>query len=296
MIQDFQDNTVLVITGATASGKASLAHKIARECGGEVIVADSMKVYRNADILTSKPPPEHLKEVRYHLIDIIEPDRWYDAGSFCRTARSVIDNLHRKNKLPVVAGGTALYVTSLMEGIADIPPLDEEVEKNLELEPTGELYRQLKDQDPERASEIHPNMRKRIIRALGVFIQTGKKMSELLKKTSPPPYNFAALRISWEREELYSRINRRVDRMCSMGIEKETEKLLEKYGRGAPVFEGLGYGEIASYIKGELSFEEAVEAIKKTTRNYARRQLTWWRNRDIIKLDGRKLKAAGIIS
>ncbi len=296
MTEDSRDNTVLVITGATASGKSSLAHKIARECGGEVIVADSMKVYKDADILTSKPLPEYLEEVKYHLLDIKKPDKWYDAGTFCRDARVTIDSLHQKQKLPVVAGGTPLYVTSLMEGIADIPPLDENIEKELERKSTEELYRQLKKKDPERASEIHPNMRKRILRALGVFIQTGKKMSTLLKETYAPPYDFIALRISWEREQLYSRINARVDRMCSMGIEDETKKLLSKYSLEAPVFEGLGYKEMASYISGEISFEKAVEDIKKTTRNYARRQLTWWRNRKIIKLDGSKLKTAGVIN
>jgi len=281
---------VLVVAGSTAGGKSELAHLIAKSIGGEIIVADSMKVFKGADIGTAKPSKRRQEEVKYHLLDIIGPDKRYDVGTFYRDSCEIIDKLHSEGKVPVVAGGTSFYVARLIEGLAEIPSVEDEILNILEEKNTEELYCELQKADPERASQIHPNMRKRIVRALGVYRQTGKKMSELLKDTNPPGYNFIVMTIVWDRDELYGRINRRVDQMVERGLVNEAEELFEKYGEKAPVFEGVGYKEFISYFKKEAGLEETIEEIKKNTRNYARSQLTWWRNRETIQLSGRKLK------
>jgi tRNA dimethylallyltransferase len=274
---------VIIVTGPTAGGKTKLAHSIALSAGGEIIVADSMKVYRGADIGTSKPPEDYLKEVKYHLLGIIRPDERYDLGSFHKDSLNIIKSLHKRNKLPVVAGGTPLYITKLIEGLADIPSINEKTAEKLEGMDTAELYERLKKADPERAEAIHPNMRKRIIRAFGVYLDTGSKMSQLLSETRPPPYNFIVLYIDWPREKLYERSEKRVDRMFEAGLIEEVKLLLDKYSDKAPVFEGVGYSETVQYLRGVMTIKEASDEIKKKTRHYARKQLTWWRNRTFTR-------------
>ncbi|MEA3505937.1 MAG: tRNA (adenosine(37)-N6)-dimethylallyltransferase MiaA [Elusimicrobiota bacterium] len=286
---------VIVITGPTAAGKSGLAHKIARAAGGEIIVADSVKVYKGADIGASKPTAEKLKEVKYHLLDIIEPDQRYDVGRFYRDSIDIIEKLHQKDRLPVVAGGTPLYITKLTEGLADIPALKEETRKELSQFSTSELYSRLEKADPERASELHPHMRKRILRALGVYMDIGRKMSELYEETKVPSYDFIKLYVSWPREELYERIEMRVEKMFKAGLVEEVKTLLKNFGSDAPVFEGVGYSETTAYLAGDLTLEEAKEEMKKNTRHYARKQLTWWRNRNLVCLDGEKLKTERVI-
>ncbi|MFH1416099.1 MAG: tRNA (adenosine(37)-N6)-dimethylallyltransferase MiaA [Elusimicrobiota bacterium] len=282
-------NDVLVIAGPTASGKSRLAYLIAKNTGGEVIVADSMKVYRTADIGTSKPPSEYRDNVNYHLMDMISPDDRYDVGSFCRDASSIIDSLHSRKKLPVIAGGTALYVMKLTEGLADMPEVSSKIIRELESLSSEDLYEELCRVDPKRASELHPNMRKRIIRALGIYRSSGKRMSEYILETKPPSYNFKLLTIEWKRETLYNRIDKRVDKMISQGLVDEVRELYTRYGPDAPVFEGVGYRQLIPYIENRQDIAGAVGEIKKATRNYAKQQLTWWRNRDILRLDGTKL-------
>lgn len=280
---------VLIITGPTASGKTKLAFLVAKNTGGQIILADSMKVYREADIATAKPSAKYQKEVKYHLIDILDPVDRYNVGSFYQDACIIIDSLHKKNILPIITGGTSLYIAKLLEGLADIPEVPVNIIDEFKNESTSQLYEKLKEIDPERAEKLHPNMRKRIIRALGVYKHSGKKMSELLLTTKPLSYNFIVQGIKWKREALYQRINSRVDKMLKNGLLDETKKLYSKWGFRSPVFEGLGYKQLIPYIKGEIEIEDAVEEIKKATRNYAKTQLTWWRNRDILWLDGNKL-------
>lgn len=283
---------VIVITGPTASGKTSLAHLVAKSVCGEIIVADSMKVYRGADIASAKPPKSNREEVKYHLLDILEPDQRYDVGSFYKDTCRIINKLHRKKILPIVSGGTSLYITKLIGGLAKIPKIPEEIKNELKKKPVELLYEELKKVDPVRAGQVHPNMMKRIIRALGVYKHTGKRMSALMLNTKPPLYNFVILGINWERGVLYGRINKRVDKMLKAGLVDEAQNLYKKYGPDAPVFEGVGYRQLLGYIKGNIGFEQAVEDIKQATRNYAKSQLTWWRSRELIWLDGEKLNSA----
>jgi tRNA dimethylallyltransferase len=280
---------VIIITGPTASGKTALSHLLAKNTGGQIIAADSMKVYRDVDIGTSKPPRSYQQEVKYHLIDIVEPTRRYDVGSFYRDACILIDGMHNKNILPIVTGGTSLYIAKLMEGLAEIPGIPEEMKKELEKKPVKILYDDLKKVDPKRAEQLHPNMKKRIVRAIGVYEITKKKMSELLLCTKPPNYNFILLGISWKREVLYERINKRVDKMIEAGLVEEVKNLYSLYGGEAPVFEGVGYQQLLTYLKGDMELKQAIGDIKQATRNYAKSQMTWWRNRKVIWLDGKKL-------
>jgi tRNA dimethylallyltransferase len=286
------NNTVIIVTGPTASGKAKLAHMIAKSIGGEIIVADSMKVYREADIATSKPAKALQKEIKYHLIDIIDPTDRYNAGDFYRDSCVLIDGLHQKNKIPVVAGGTSLYISKLIEGIADIPSLPDDITKELEAKPVEELYKELESVDPERAREIHPNMKIRIVRALGVYRVTGKKMSDLMLCTTPPDYNFIVVGLNWDRAVLYDRINNRVDKMVENGLVEEAELLFSKYGPEAPVFTGVGYKQMLPYLQDKIDLNKAIADTKKSTRNYAKRQLTWWRGKNVIWLDGEKISNA----
>ncbi len=286
---------VIIITGPTAGGKTKLAHRIALSAEGEIIVADSMKVYRKADIGTSKPSSDYISEIRYHLLGVIDPGERYDVGTFYKESLNIIDSVHKDGKLLVVSGGTPLYITKLTEGLADIPAIKDETAGKLKDEDTAKLYKRLKKADPERAKNLHPNMRKRIIRALGVYLDTGKKMSVLLEETQVPHYNFIKLYIDWPREKLYERIERRVDKMFEAGLVEEVQGLLESYGESAPVFEGVGYSEVVRHLKGEFSLDAAKEEIKKNTRHYARKQLTWWRGRPLIRLSGEKLTEAGVI-
>ncbi|MGM0442337.1 MAG: tRNA (adenosine(37)-N6)-dimethylallyltransferase MiaA, partial [Elusimicrobiota bacterium] len=261
---------VIVITGPTASGKTKLAHSMALSLDGQVIMADSMKVYREADIGTSTPPLEYREEVNYHLVNIIEPTERYNLGKFYRDSRDIIDRLHKDGKLPVVCGGTSLYITKLMEGLAEIPSLEEDIKEELNNRESGDLYEELQKKDPARAKNLHPNMKKRIVRALGIYRQTGKKMSTLLQKTTPPDYEFIPMAIKWDRDILYERINKRVDRMIDSGFIDEVKTLSEKYSKEAPVFEGVGYRDILKYLEGDIKLKKAKDDIKQSTRNYAR--------------------------
>ncbi len=281
---------VIVITGPTASGKTKLAHRLALSMDGEIIMADSMKVYREADIGTSTPPLEYRKKVNYHLVDIIDPTQRYNLGEFYRSSLDIIERLHSQGKLPVVCGGTSLYITKLMEGLAKMPAVKDNIKEKLNQRESGELYKELQKTDPARAQKLHPNMKKRIVRALGIHRQTGKKMTTLLKETTPPDYDFIPLGIKWERDILYKRINKRVYDMIEKGLVEEVKKLSKKYSKTAPVFEGVGYRDVLKYLEGKISLKKAMEDIKQSTRNYARKQLTWWRKREIIWLSGKELE------
>ncbi len=285
-----RDKDVLIITGPTASGKTKLSYLITKSIQSEIIVADSMKVYKGADIGTNMPAKEYQNEIKYHLLNIREPNDRYDVGSFYRDTISLIDSMHLKGITPIVCGGTSLYIVKLIEGLAKMPVISKNIIEELSKKETKALYGELKEIDPKRAKEVHPNMRKRIIRAIGIYRETGIKMSEFISKTSPPPYNFIVLTIKWEREVLYGLINKRVDKMIGDGFIEEAEELYKRYTEKAPIFDGVGYSQILEYIKGEISKDVLIEKIKQATRNYARRQLTWWRKRNIIYLDGDKIR------
>ena len=266
----------LIILGPTAAGKTALSIELAKKLGGEIISADSMQVYRGMDIGTAKPTTEERQDIPHHLIDIKDPDESWTVSDFVEQANGLTGSLAH----PIIVGGTGLYLWSLLEGFSfPIIPADKELRERLEKEPLAELYSRLLTVDPDAAIKIHPNDKKRIIRALEVFELTGKPISKLQEPRrsvagSPP----LLIGLNLPREELYSRINQRVDSMIEKGLIDEVKGLLAKgYSKALPSFQALGYKEVVEYLDGKWNKEQMIEELKKRTRNFARRQMTWFR-------------------
>ncbi|MCK5503537.1 MAG: tRNA (adenosine(37)-N6)-dimethylallyltransferase MiaA [Thermodesulfovibrionia bacterium] len=283
-------NKVIIILGPTGVGKTGLSILLAKKLDSEIISADSMVVYRNMDIGTAKPSPAELKEVKHHLINIATPDETFSAGVFKRKATDAINELHCKNKIPVIAGGTGLYIRSLTRGLFEGPGADWPLRKYLMEEErrhgNGHLLSRLQTVDPAAARGIDPNDIRRIVRALEVFMKEKKGISEVRQAaTMPLEYDFIKIGLSRERKELYRLIEDRVDKMMEDGLLEETKRLLEiKPNRTA--MQALGYKEMRSYLDGEVNLAEAVRLIKKRTKMYAKRQYTWFRKEpDISWID-----------
>lgn len=283
-------NKVIVIAGPTASGKTDLAIKLAHEINGEIISADSMQIYRGMDIGTAKPTMEERQGIPHYLIDIVDPDEEYSVAHFQRDAKNCIREILNSGKVPIVAGGTGLYINSLVYNINfSETTADWEYRKQLEEiardKGPEELHRFLQKVDPVSAEKIHPNNIKRVIRALEVFKTTGKPISQhqLESRTEKPEYEFKIFGLEMDRKILYERINKRVDKMMEMGLYEEVEGLLEKYSPDLVSLQGIGYKEIISAIKGEYSLEEAVEKIKLNTRHLAKRQITWFKKTENLR-------------
>ena len=279
------NNTVIIILGPTAVGKTGVSILLAKALKTEIISADSMQIYKHMDIGTAKPSPDELKEVPHHLINILSPDESFSAGLFRDNAVKLINGLHRKNKIPLIVGGTGLYIRTLTRGLFEGPSADWKLRDELmEAEREhgkGHLYEYLKNLDPEAAKKIEPNDARRVIRALEVSLKY-KRISDYQKSaTKPEPYNFIKIGLTRERKELYRLIDERVDKMMREGLQEEAERLL-KLNPSATALQSLGYKEIGSYIAGEVSLKEAIELIKKRTRNYAKRQMTWFRKESDI--------------
>lgn len=275
-----QNKTVIIILGPTGVGKTAASIFLAKALDTEIISADSMQIYRHMDIGTAKPSPDELKEIRHHLIDILSPDESFSAGIFKERASEIIDALHAKNKIPVIVGGTGLYIRSLTKGLFDGPAADLPLRKKLADEEgrhgKGHLYKLLCSVDPAAAAKINPNDLRRTVRALEVSLKEGKKFSEYQKvSTMPSNYDFIKVGLVRDRKELYRLIEERVDRMMERGLLQETEKVLAmKPYRTA--MQALGYKEMALYINGDVDYNEAVRLTKKRTKMYAKRQLTWF--------------------
>ncbi|ACX53002.1 tRNA delta(2)-isopentenylpyrophosphate transferase [Ammonifex degensii KC4] len=273
---------LVVITGPTATGKTAVGIEVALRLGGEIISADSMMVYKGMDIGTAKPSLEERKGVPHHLIDVVEPHEHFSVGAFQALARKLIEEIHSRGKLPLLVGGTALYIRAVIDGYIFTVKADKELRQRLLEEAqekgTTHLHAQLQAIDPQAAAKIHPRDRKRLVRALEIYYQTGKPPSEVMKK-EPPPYDVLMFGLNLAREELYRRIEQRVDAMLAAGLVEEVRRLLEQ---GVPPqatsMQGLGYKEIAAYLRGEISLERAVYLIKRNTRRFAKRQLTWFRH------------------
>jgi len=283
-------NKVIVIAGPTASGKTDLAIKLAHEINGEIISADSMQIYRGMDIGTAKPTMEERQGIPHYLIDIVDPDEEYSVAHFQRDAKNCIREILNSGKVPIVAGGTGLYINSLVYNINfSETTADWEYRKQLEEiardKGPEELHRFLQKVDPVSAEKIHPNNIKRVIRALEVFKTTGKPISQhqLESRTEKPEYEFKIFGLEMDRKILYERINKRVDKMMEIGLYEEVESLLEKYSPDLVSLQGIGYKEIISAIKGEYSLEEAVEKIKLNTRHLAKRQITWFKKTENLR-------------
>lgn len=274
---------LLVICGPTASGKSDLAIELARELDAEIINADSMQVYRGMDIGTAKPAPQQRAEIHHHLIDVAAPDRLFSAADFADAADRAIGDIIARGKRIIVAGGTGLYIRALLKGLVESPSGAGEVRRQLQ-EEARELGNQamlekLAQVDPESAARIHPNNLVRIIRALEVHRLTGLPLSTFQDRHGFSRQRYPALQIgiSVERQELYRRIEARVERMIRDGLVDEVKGLLAAgYGADLKAMRAIGYKEICMHLAGETTLEEAVALIKRDSRRYAKRQLTWF--------------------
>lgn len=275
---------VLAVVGPTATGKTDVGILLAEALGGEIISADCMAVYRGMDIGTAKPTPEQQRRVRFHLIDVCDPDEPFSVARFQQMALEAIRQIRLRGALPLVVGGTGLYVKALLDGF-HIPPaaanqaLRQQLWQEAKRQGSAALHARLQEVDPLAASRIHPNDAVRIIRALEVYQVTGRPISEW-QRCQPPPEVGKARRfgLTMPRDMLYRRINERVERMVAQGWLDEVRRLLEaKYDPHLPAMRSLGYGELIQVIQGRLELSEAIALIQRETRRFAKRQLTWFR-------------------
>ena len=286
---------LIILAGPTAVGKTSLSIRLAKETGGEIISADSMQVYRHMDIGSAKITKEEMEGVPHYLVDMLEPEEEFNVVRFQQMAEEAAERIWEKGKIPLVVGGTGFYIQALLYDI-DFTENDgdESYRRRLEQkasdeEGASELYEMLTTVDPKAAREIHPRNLKRIIRALEFHHQTGKKISEHneTQRQKSSPYNYAYFVLTDERSRLYERIDRRVDLMMEQGLLDEVRYLKERGVRkDSTAMQGLGYKELYAYLEGEYPLDEAVRIIKRDTRHFAKRQLTWFkRERDVIWAD-----------
>jgi len=275
---------IVVICGPTGIGKTSAAIALARLFHGEIISADSMQIYRHMNIGTAKPTSEERAAAPHHMIDIVAPDEPFDAARFAREARSAIAAVADRHALPIVTGGTGLYIKSLTQGIFCTKPVDpalrEQLKKDMDRMGAPALHRRLRQRDPETARRIHPNDAFRIIRAIEIFETTGKPLSDHHSAHRFGETHFRTLKIGLEMERpaLYDRIDRRVDIMLEMGLVAEVRRLLEMgYPSGLKSMKSIGYRHMADFIEGRTTWVEAIRTLKRDTRRYAKRQYTWFK-------------------
>jgi tRNA dimethylallyltransferase len=281
---------VLVILGPTASGKTELAFRIARKIGGEIISADSRQIYRQMDIGTAKPPKWMLEEIRHNFIDEKEIGEPFSAGDFAEKAAERIRELRQRGITPIVAGGSTLYLEGLLKGFAELPQSDPEVRarltRELELHGAETLYRRLDALDPEQAKTLDPTKTQRLVRSLEIIEISGSTVTALQQKTSGPPtgIEFTTIGLDLPREVLYDRINRRASAMMQAGLEAEARILYEKFreewrSKNLNALATVGYRELFEHFEGLHDLDTAISLIAQHTRNYAKRQLTFFRNR-----------------
>ncbi len=281
-------NKLLVIVGPTASGKSGLALKLAKKLNGEIVSADSRQIYKEMNIGTNKEKGIKRGRIYYadgiphYLIDIISPKQDFTLANFKNRSLRAINKVHKKGKLPILVGGTGLYIQAIVDNLSipHVPP-DKKLREKLYKKSAKNLASKLKKIDPAALKKIAPQNKRRLIRALEVCLKTGKKFSELQKK-GKPLFDILQIGISVPKEKLYKKINNRVDKMIKEGLFDEVEKLYKKYGHVAPLT-GIGYQEIIEYIRGKISPSEAIRLIKRNTRRYARRQISWFKRDKRIK-------------
>jgi tRNA dimethylallyltransferase len=271
---------LVVIAGPTASGKSSLALALALRFGGEIISCDSVAVYREFEIGTAKPSRQERAQVPHHLIDVAAPDAYFTAGQYARLARDAAREITARGRLPIVCGGTGLYLRAMLDGLFAGPERDESLRERLRrCHRPAALWRLLRRLDPEAAARIHANDEPKLIRAIEVCAAAARPMSELLLEGRDPIQGYRVLRIGLSplRSALYDRINRRGAEMFEQGLVEETRGLLERYGPDLFAMRSLGYRQAAEHLRGESSLAEAVARTQQGHRNYAKRQLTWFR-------------------
>lgn len=285
---------VIVICGPTASGKTALSIELAKKINGEIVSCDSMQIYKEMNIGTAKPTEQEKEGIKHYMIDIVSPDERFSVADYKREAKIAIREILKKGKVPIVVGGTGLYLDSLIYEI-EYPNIefDEQYRKQLEMRANKEglekIYNEAKKIDPIAIEKISVNDRKRIIRILEIYKATGKNKTEQEKESrkNETEFNYKVYALSWKRDKLYERINQRVDMMLKDQLVKEVEQIYKKYNDFPTAMQGLGYKEVIQYLKSEISYEEMVEKIKMETRRYAKRQLTWFKkNKQTIWIDG----------
>ncbi len=281
-----QGSKVIILLGPTCVGKTGASILLAEHLDTDIISADSMQIYRHMDIGTAKPSIEERNRVIHHMIDIVDPDESYSCGQYIEHVVPVVRLLLKRGKTPVAVGGTGLYIRAMTHGIFSAPDSDWSLREELllmEKEEKGSLYDYLKIIDPQAASNMQLSDIKRIVRALEVYIKSGKKISELQREsTKPLPFSFIKIGIKRDRSELYSMIDRRVDKMIENGLIEEVRNIM-KLNPSHTTIQAIGYKEIVEYIKGNISLNTAIGHIKKATRRYAKRQFTWFKKEENIK-------------
>ena len=293
-MNEIKQPAIVILTGPTAVGKTDLSVGLAKRIGGEIISADSMQVYRHMDIGSAKITPMQMGGVAHHLIDILEPTEEFNVVLFQQSAKRAMDGIYERGHIPIITGGTGFYIQALLYDI-DFTDNDEDTELRSNLEEIAKmqgseaLYDRLRQIDPESCEIIHANNIKRVIRAIEFYEKTGIKISEhnKIQRQNDSPYNFAYFVLNDDRNKLYGRIEDRVDEMLKLGLVDEVRSLRDMGCTADMVsMQGLGYKEILAYLDGHTTLEEAVYLIKRDTRHFAKRQLTWFRReRDTIMLN-----------
>ena len=286
---------VIVIVGPTASGKTALSIELAKKIDGEIVSSDSMQIYKEMNIGSAKPTIEEMQDIKHYMIDIIEPNVRFNVAEYKKQAEAAIEEIIKKGKIPIVVGGTGLYVDSLIYGI-EYPEVeyDENYRNGLEAQAKtedglNELYQKAKSIDKKAIEKISKNDKKRIIRILEIYHATGKTKTELEieSRKNEVKYDYNVFAINMDRQVLYDRINKRVDLMIENGLIEEVKGLLKQYDKFPTAMQGLGYKEVVEYLDGKLTKQEMIDKIKQETRRYAKRQLTWFRkNESTIWIDG----------
>lgn len=293
MQKNLKKKKVVVICGPTASGKTALSIELAKQINGEIVSCDSMQIYKDMNIGTAKPTKEEMGGIKHYLLDYVSPTQRYSVADYKADAKKAIKEILHNGKIPIIVGGTGLYVDSLIYEI-EYPNIefDEEYRSNLEKEVRenglNELYLQAKEIDPIAIKKISCNDKKRILRILEIFNATGKTKTEveIESRKNEPEYDYRVYALLWDRNKLYNRINCRVDIMMEQGLVEEVKNILKKYDTFPTAMQGLGYKEVVQYLNGECTKEEMVEKIKQETRRYAKRQMTWFRkNKQTIWLN-----------
>ena len=277
-------NTLIAVVGPTASGKTALAIALAKELGGEIVSADSMQIYRGMDIATAKPTPEEMAEVPHHLIGFWPPEKPFSVAQYAILAREKIDDILRRGRVPVLCGGTGLYIKAIVDHIqyeeetGEDAALRERLRRQAQDEGNLAVWRQLQAMDPKTAERIHPNNLGRVIRAIEVMQVSGRSIREQEERSrqAPCPYHVIQIGLRYRnRENLYERIGRRVDAMAEAGLLEEA-RAVRQQGLTATAAQAIGYKELYDWMDGTLPLEEALENLKRSTRRYAKRQLTWF--------------------
>jgi tRNA dimethylallyltransferase len=297
---------VIILLGPTGAGKTGVSILLAKALNTEIISADSMQIYRYMDIGTSKPSPEERAMIKHHMIDIVNPWETYSTGKYIEAAIPVIDGLFKKGKIPIVVGGTGLYIKAMTRGIFSGPSADWRLREDLlsmENEEKGSLYNYLKKLDPETAEKITPHDTRRIIRALEVCLRSNMSMSQMQKTlTQPLPYEFIKIGMQRDRKELYRMIEKRVDEMINTGLVDEVKRVVNlitgprfwnsklseinssliTHHSSLPSMQAIGYKEITLYLRGDITLDDAIRLLKRNTKRYAKRQFTWFKKEEGI--------------